>query len=172
MPLEPIVGRMVHDDLQRIGKGWRVLGRDGRAIGEVEQVRDDLLVVHRGRLLGAQRLYVPIDALAEVGADTVVLGLPASEVGSKGWHVRPTSPPPRGRERARGEEHDMTTMTGAGFGAGGTAASGGPLGPTRGRGIEGRFGGSGRAGLGSPELGEQDEEVVPESMENRTPDQR
>lgn len=162
---------MAHDESPRIGKGWRVLGRDGKAIGEVEQVRDDVLVVHRGWRLGrAQRLFVPIDALGEVRSDSVVLRLAASEVGAKGWHVRPNSPPPRGAERTTGGEYDMTTMTGAGYGAGGTAASAGPLGPTRGRGIEGRFGGSGRAGLGSPELDTDDEEVVPEDMRNRPPD--
>ena len=167
-----IVVGMTHHDLQRIGVGWLVLGSDGAAIGEVERVRDDMLIVHHGRLFGGdQRLYVPLDALAEVRAGDIVLSVASSEVGARGWHVAPWSAPPRGAERTVGSESDMTTMTGAGYGAGGTATSAGPLGPTRGRGIEGRFGGSGRAGLGSPELGEQDEEVIPESMENRPPDE-
>jgi hypothetical protein len=130
-----------------IGVGWKVLGDDGAEIGKVKEVHEDHLVV-RGGTLFKHDLYVPVTACASIGDETVTLDVASGAVDEAGWRF----PPERGlggqhRAPAGEGEPGMTTMTGAGYGAGGGVATAGPLAPGRGDAIADRLGGSGRAGL-------------------------
>jgi hypothetical protein len=139
---------MVMESLSRVRSGWKVVGSDGGKVGEVQDVRESHLVVEHG-LINKQTLYVPVSEVTEVRDDSVVLGIEAGRAGEMGWHVRPGTDQPGGPAPRR-SGGDMTTMTGAGYGAGGTVASAGPMSPQRGDQIQDRMGGSSRAGLGRP----------------------
>ncbi len=151
------------EQLNRVQRGWKLVGSDGDQVGEVVEIREGQVVVEHG-LINKQTLYVPVSALAGVRDGEVVLDLPADRVGEMGWHV-----PPQASDKAgavpRDSVGDMTTMTGAGYGAGGTASSAGPLGTFHGDQIHDRLGGSSRAGLGRPgPRAADDDEVASEPV--------
>jgi hypothetical protein len=154
---------MTFDELQRVREGWAVVGNDGGNIGSVQEVHENHVVVEHG-LINKKALYVPISVISSVGDDSVELSIPAGEAGGMGWHVPPGSVPGAGPGTLQ-TGGDMTTMTGGGYGAGGTAAAAGPLSPTRGDQIHDRFGGSSRAGLGrpKPQGGDDDAPVADEA---------
>lgn len=137
------------EKLSRVERGWKLVGSDGGGVGEVVEVREDLVVVEHG-LINKETLYVPVSALADVRDGEVVLDLPADRVAELGWQVPPRASA-NARPGPRDSGGDTTTMTGAGYGAGGTASAAGPLGTYQGDQIHDRFGGSARAGLGRPE---------------------
>jgi len=76
-----------------IEPGWSARGRDGRKIGDVEEVGVTHLVVSRGVLAPAD-LYVPLDAVEAVDRDAgaITLRVDSGDVDDLGW----TDPPAPG----------------------------------------------------------------------------
>lgn len=108
--------RLVSDMTDTIRPGAAVVAADGDRIGEVREVREGHIVVDRG-LLGGDDLYVPVDALTDTDRDPVRLNLPADEVDSQGWHVRPSSSFEHATP-AYPEVPETTTIQTAGYSAG------------------------------------------------------
>ncbi len=67
---------------QEVRVGSEVFASDGARIGTVKEVRATDLLVDR-RL--ARDIYVPFDAIADIGGERVTLNLPADEVSAKDW---------------------------------------------------------------------------------------
>ncbi len=65
-----------------IRTGMRVVGEDGRSVGQVRDVHDfDFILTRPER----PPLFVPFMAVAEVSDDLVSLNIPADEVDTKDW---------------------------------------------------------------------------------------
>ena len=100
----------------QVARGWKVVGSDGENIGEVEETREDHLVVTRGMLL-KHHLYIPIDRMTQVGDGKVVVNITAGNVEEEGWRY----PPNAGfahEKPAYPEVPETTTMQAAGYSAG------------------------------------------------------
>lgn len=148
---------MALDQSSSIRVGWDVVTSDGKGIGKVEEVHDDYLLV-RGGTLFKHDLYVPVAACARAGDGNVTLDVASNDVDDSGWRF----PPDRGfggqhKVPTTAGDPTMTTMTGAGYGAGGGVAAAGPLAPGRGDAIADRLGGSSRAGLSAADTSATDD---------------
>ena len=67
---------------QEVRVGIEVFASDGARIGTVKEVRSNDLLVDRRM---ARDIYVPFDAIADIGGDRVTLNLPAGEVSARDW---------------------------------------------------------------------------------------
>lgn len=65
-----------------IRAGMRVVGEDGRMVGQVRDVQDFDFILSRPE---HPPLYVPFMAVAVVSDDLVALNIPADEVDLQGW---------------------------------------------------------------------------------------
>jgi hypothetical protein len=72
-------------DLKR---GWKVLGNDGRHVGDVQDVGQNYLLTSLTRL-GSSPVYIPASAIANVEHEVVHLSLPQAAVEEMGWGQPP-----------------------------------------------------------------------------------
>jgi hypothetical protein len=158
----------VLNDMRNIRKGWEVVGRDDKKIGQVTEVHESYLVVESGTLV-KRDLFVPVAAVTQVGDERVLVDAPAGDAEKLGWRHPPERSYTRPRELGRtAEADDNTTMTGAAFGAGAGVSSAGPVAPGHGDTVTDRMGGSGRAGLSA--VGRRpDEAFDPRETEGEKP---
>ncbi len=68
--------------MQNVNVGMSVVGSEGDTVGTVKEVRGtDFLVDRRMQ----RDVYVPLDAVQSVTADTVALNIPAAQVDDMNW---------------------------------------------------------------------------------------
>jgi hypothetical protein len=63
----------------------QVVGSDEVSIGQVKEIRENDFLVDRSTLRLQRDVYVPLDAVGEVGEDRVMLGIAAGQVDGMGW---------------------------------------------------------------------------------------
>ncbi len=68
--------------------GWTVYGRDGKKIGDIDEVTPIYLKLRQG-LIFKKDIYVPIAAIAQLRGNEVHLSVPQSEIEALGWHTPP-----------------------------------------------------------------------------------
>jgi len=104
------------DMKQPVEAGWKVVGSKGKFLGTVAQVREDHLVVIKGRFI-KHNLYVPVSHVASSGDGEVTLTVEASTSDAEGWRF----PPGAGyahKKAAYPEVPETTTMQAAGMSSG------------------------------------------------------
>jgi hypothetical protein len=72
-------------DLKR---GWKVLGNDGRPVGDVREVGQNYVLTSPVGF-GSGVIYIPASAIANVENEVVHLSLPQSAVADMGWEQPP-----------------------------------------------------------------------------------
>ncbi len=70
-----------------IRAGMRVVGDDGRVVGDVRDVHDFDFIMIRSE---QPPLYVPFKAVDDVSDDLVELNIPADEVDTQDWAEAPS----------------------------------------------------------------------------------
>lgn len=68
--------------------GWKVLGNDGRHVGDVRDVGQNFVLTSRTRF-GSGDIYIPASAIANVEHEVVYLSLPQAAVAQMGWEQPP-----------------------------------------------------------------------------------
>jgi hypothetical protein len=68
--------------------GWKVLGNDGRHVGDVRDVGQNFVLTSRTRF-GSGDIYIPASAIANVENEIVYLSLPEAVVAQMGWEQPP-----------------------------------------------------------------------------------
>ena len=68
--------------------GWKVLGNDGRHVGDVRDVSQNYVLTSPTRL-GSGDIYIPASAIANVEHAVVHLSLPQAAVAEMGWEQPP-----------------------------------------------------------------------------------
>lgn len=96
--------------------GWKVLGSQGKYIGEVKAVFTDHLVVLQGRYI-KHTWYIPVDHVAASGEGEVKLTIAAIEAQAEGWRFPPNASYHHAAP-AMPEVPETTTMQAAGMSAG------------------------------------------------------
>lgn len=71
-----------------VQQGWVVYGRDGKKIGEIDEVTPTYLKLRQG-LIFKKDVYVPLMAVAQLRGNEVHLSVPQSEIEALGWHQPP-----------------------------------------------------------------------------------
>ena len=72
-------------DLKR---GWKVLGNDGRHVGDVREVGQNYVLTSPVGFGGGD-IYIPASVIANVESEVVHLSLPQSAVADMGWEQPP-----------------------------------------------------------------------------------
>ena len=68
--------------------GWKVLGNDGRHVGDVREVGQNYVLTSPTRF-GSGDIYIPASAIANVEQEVVHLSLPQAAVAEMGWEQPP-----------------------------------------------------------------------------------
>lgn len=76
-----------------IKHGWEVYDTEGERVGDVEDIRNNHLVVSRGFLFTTER-YIPVAAIRDVEDSRVYLNVTKQEIEARGWDVE--APPESG----------------------------------------------------------------------------
>jgi hypothetical protein len=69
--------------------GWEVLDSDGENIGTVHDIMQDYFEVDMGFLGLGENLYIPFDAIADLGDGSIHLKVPKDRTASMGWNEKP-----------------------------------------------------------------------------------
>ena len=68
--------------------GWKVLGNDGRHVGDVREVSQNYVLTSPTRFRSGD-IYIPASAIANVEKEVVHLSLPQAAVAEMGWEQPP-----------------------------------------------------------------------------------
>ena len=68
--------------------GWKVVGNDGRHVGDVRDVGQNYVLTSPTGF-GGSHIYIPASAIANVEEEVVHLSLPQAAVASMGWEQPP-----------------------------------------------------------------------------------
>jgi len=107
--LDPGMGDIGHIQPSQLQRGWDVLGSEGSKVGDIEEVRDEYIIVSRGFLFTTER-YIPLWAVSTAGDGKVFLNVTKDEIESRGWD-NPEAVA-RARPTGAGEMRDRQTRTG------------------------------------------------------------
>lgn len=80
--------------------GWRVVGNDGRRVGDVREVGQNYVLTSVAGFGGD--IYVPASAIANVEHEVLHLSVPQSAVAAMGWEQ-----PPRDDDSPASPESDL-----------------------------------------------------------------
>src|SRR5687767_6953748 len=101
----------------QIERGWSVVGSDGGKIGEIEEVREDHIVVTRG-LIFKHNLYIPTDHLTGSGDGKVTVNVAEGDINEEGWQYPPNAGGFEHEKPAFPEVPETTTIEAAGMSSG------------------------------------------------------
>ncbi len=68
--------------------GWKVVGNDGRHVGDVREVGQNYVLTSPTGF-GSGPIYIPASAIANVEEEVVHLSLPRTAVAGMGWEQSP-----------------------------------------------------------------------------------
>src|SRR5690606_20632757 len=82
--LDPGMGDIGHIQPSQLQRGWDVFGSEGDKIGDLEEVRDEYIIVSRGFLFTTER-FIPLWAVSTAGDGKVFLNVTKDEIETRGW---------------------------------------------------------------------------------------
>jgi len=78
------MGDIGHIQPSQLQRGWDVFGSEGDKIGDLEEVRDEYIIVSRGFLFTTER-FIPLWAVSTAGDGKVFLNVTKDEIETRGW---------------------------------------------------------------------------------------
>ena len=75
-------------ELGGVQRGWTVYGRDGKKVGEVDEVTPTYLKLRKGFIF-KKDIYVPTAAVGQLRGNEIHLTVPQNEIEALGWETAP-----------------------------------------------------------------------------------